>query len=168
MLLLLLSHPVVSNSLWPHGLQHVRPPCPSPSSGVCPSSCSLLLWCYPAISSSDALFSFCPQSFPASGILKWVVCSHQMTKILELQLQHQSFQWNSGLISLKIDWFDLLAVQGTFRSLLQHHSLEASILWRSAFFTVQLSQLYETTGKITALTIWTFISRVMSLLFNTV
>ena len=69
--------------------------------------------------------------------------------------------------SLKIDWFDLLAVQGTLRSLLQHHSLKASILWHSAFFMVQLSQLDMTTGKTIALTIQTFVSRVMSLLFNT-
>ena len=68
----------------------------------------------------------------------------------------------SRLISLKIDWFDLLAVQRTFRSLLQHHSLKTSILWCSAFFTVQLSQLYVTTGKTIALTIWTFVCRVMS------
>ena len=67
----------------------------------------------------------------------------------------------SGLISLKIDWFDLLAVQGTFRSLLQHHSSKASILWHSAFFTVQLSQLYMTTGKTTALTIQTFVGKVI-------
>ena len=73
----------------------------------------------------------------------------------------------SGLISLKIDWFDLLAVQGTFRSLPQHHSLKASILWHSAFFMVQLSQLYVTTGNTIALTIQTFVGRVMSLLFNT-
>ena len=73
----------------------------------------------------------------------------------------------SELISLKIDWFDLLVVQGTFRSLLQHHSSKASILWRSAFFTVQLLQPYVTTGKIIALTIQTFVGRVMSLLFNT-
>ena len=73
----------------------------------------------------------------------------------------------SGFISLKIDWFDLLAVQGTFGNLLQHHSSKASILWHSAFFTVQLSQLDVTTGKTTALTIQTFVSRVMSLLFNT-
>ena len=65
--LLLFSHPVMSDSLWPHGLQHIRPPCPSLSPGVCPSSCSLQRWCRPAISSSDALFSFCPQSFPALG-----------------------------------------------------------------------------------------------------
>ena len=73
----------------------------------------------------------------------------------------------SGLISLKIDWFDLLAVQGTLRSLLQNHSLKASILWHSAFFMVQLSQPYMTTGKTIALTIQTFVSRVMSLVFNT-
>ena len=75
----------------------------------------------------------------------------------------------SGLISLKIDRFDLLAIQGTFRSLLQHHSLKSSILWCSAFFTVQLSQPFMTTEKTIALTIWTFVSRVMSLCFtNTV
>ena len=73
----------------------------------------------------------------------------------------------SGLISLKIDWFDLLADQGTFRSLLQHHSLKASILWHSAFFTAQLSHLYRTTGKTTALTLQTFVGKVTSLLFNT-
>ena len=66
-LFLLFSHPVVSDSLQPHGLQQARPPCPSPSPEVCPSSCSLLGWCHPAISSSDTLFSFCPHSFPASG-----------------------------------------------------------------------------------------------------
>ena len=71
------------------------------------------------------------------------------------------------LISLKIDWFDLFAVQGTFTSLLQCHILKASILWHSFFFVVQLSQLYVTTGKTIALTIWTFVGRVMSLLFNT-
>ena len=143
-------------TLWSHGLQHARPPCPSPSPEVCPSSCpSLRWWCHPAISSSNA--RFCPQSCPAlrTGTpvspalgLQWVGCSHWMTKILELQIQHQSFQWlfreyniiREILISLKIDWF---AVQGTFRNF-QHHSLKASILWRSAFFMVQLSQPYMT------------------------
>ena len=72
----------------------------------------------------------------------------------------------SGLVSFWIDWFDLLAVQGTLKSLLQHHSSEASILWRSAFFMVQLSHPYMTTGKTIALTIWPFVSKVMSLLFN--
>ena len=69
----------------------------------------------------------------------------------------------SGLVSLKIDWFDLLAFQGTLRSLLQHHSLKASILRHSAFLIVQLSHLYMTTGKTIALTIWTFVSKVISL-----
>ena len=72
----------------------------------------------------------------------------------------------SGLISSRIDWFDLLALQGTLKSLLQHHSLKASILWCSAFFMVQLSHSYMTTGKIIALTVWRFIGKVMSLLFN--
>ena len=72
----------------------------------------------------------------------------------------------SGLIFFRIDWFDLLAVQGTRKSLLQHHSSKASVLWRSAFFMVQLSHPYMTTGKTIALTIWTFVGKVMSLLFN--
>ena len=72
----------------------------------------------------------------------------------------------SGLISFRIDWFDILAVQRTFKSLLQHHNSKASILWCSAFFMVQLSNLYMTTGKTTALTRWTFVGKVMSLLFN--
>ena len=72
----------------------------------------------------------------------------------------------SGLISFRINWFNLLAVQGTLKSLLQHHSSNASILLRSAFFTVQLSHPYMTTGKTIALTRWTFVSKVMSLLFN--
>ena len=71
-----------------------------------------------------------------------------------------------GLISFRMDWLDFLAVQGTLKSLLQHHSSKASILWRSAFFTVQLSHLYMTTGKTIALTIWTFVGKVMSLLLN--
>ena len=101
------------------------------------------------------------------GLFQWVSCSYQVTKILELQLQHHSFQWESGLISFKTDWFDLLAVQGTLKSLLQHHSLKASILWSSAFFMVHLLQPYVATGKTIALTIRTFVDRVMSLIFKT-
>ena len=74
----------------------------------------------------------------------------------------------SGLISFRIGWFDLLSVQRTLKSLLQHYSLKASVLWLSAFFIVQLSHLYVTTGKIIALTGWTFVGKVMSLLFNMV
>ena len=163
-LLLLFSHPGVSESLQPHGLQHARPPCPSLSPKVCPSSRPLSLWCHPAISSSDTLF-YCPQSFPDQGLFQWVGCSRYVTKILELQLNTPvSIQgWFplrlTGLISL---------LQGTFRNLLQYHNLKASVLWRSVFFTVQLSQLYTPTGKTIALTIRITVSRVTSLLFNTV
>ena len=86
-----------------------------------------------------------------------------MAKVLELQLQHQSFHEYSGLISLRMDWLDLLAVQGTLKSLLQHHSSKASILRCSAFFMVHLSQLLE---KTIALTRRTFVGKVISLLFN--
>ena len=87
------SKSVVSNSLWPHELHHARPPCPSHTSRVYPNSCPLSLWCHPTISSSVDPFSSCPQSFPASGLFQWVSSLHQMAKILEFQLQHQSFQW---------------------------------------------------------------------------
>ena len=90
--LLLLSSLVVSDSLWPHALQHARPPCPSPSHEVCPSSCPLHQWCRPAISSSGALFSSCPQSFQHQGLFQWICSSHQMAKLLEFQLHYQSFQ----------------------------------------------------------------------------
>ena len=91
---------------------------------------------------------------------------HEVAKVLEFQLQHQSSNEYSGLISFRIDWFDLLAVQGTLRSLLQQHSSKASILQCSAFFMVQFSHPYMTTGKIIALTRQTFTGKVMSLLFN--
>ena len=84
-----------------------------------------------------------------------------------MELQHQSASEYSGLISFKIDWLDVLAVQGTLKCLLQHHNSKASILWCSAFFMVQLSHPYISTGKTIALTIWTFVGKVMSLLFNT-
>ena len=152
----------MSNSLWPHGLQHARLTCPSPSPRACSNSCPLSRWCYPTSSSSVIPFSSCLQSFPTSGFFQWVSSLHQ---VLELQLQHQSFQCIFGLISFIIDWLDLFAVQGTLKSLLQHHSLTA-VLWCSAFFMVQLSHPYMTTGKTIVLTIWTFVGKVMSLLFN--
>ena len=92
---------------------------------------------------------------------------HQVAKVLELQLSNSPSNEYSGLISFRIDWLDLLAVQGTLRCLLQHHSSKASILWLSAFFMVQLSHPYTTTGKTIALTRWTFLGKVLSLLFNT-
>ena len=86
------SHSVVSDSLWPHGLQHARLPCPSPTPRTYSNSCPLSQWCHPIISSSVIPFS-CLQSFPATGSFPWVSSSHQVAKVLEFQLQHQSFQW---------------------------------------------------------------------------
>ena len=85
---------------------------------------------------------------------------------MEFQLQLQSFHEYSGLISFKMGWLDLIVVQGTLESFLQHHNSKASILWHSAFFIVQISHPYMTTGKTIALTGWTFVGKVMSLLFN--
>ena len=108
-----------------------------------------------------------PNTSQHQGLLQWVNYLHEVAKVLGLQLQHQSFQWTTRLISFRMDWLDLLAVQGTLKSLLQHHSSKASILQCSAFFTVQLSHPYMTTGKTIALTRWTFVGKVRSLLFNT-
>ena len=91
---------------------------------------------------------------------------HQVAKVLELRFSINPSNDYLGLISFRIDWLDLHAVQGTLKSLLQHHSSKASILQPSAFFVVQISQPYMTTGKTVALTIWTFVGKVMSLLFN--
>ena len=134
-MLLLSSLPVVSDSLQPSGLQHARPSSPSPSPGVCPSSCSLHWWCHPAISFSDTLF-FCPQSFPASGtfpVSHLSASDDQNTGVSASVLPVNIQGWSP----LRLIWFDLLAIQGTFRSLLQHHSSKASVLWHSAFFTVR-------------------------------
>ena len=102
--------------------------------------------------------------------LNWSTNTHTHTHthtVLELQLQCQFFQWIFRVDCLCIDWFDLVAVQGTFKSLLQHHSSKESILWHSAFFIAQLSHPYMTTGKTVVLTRRTFVGKVMSLLFNT-
>ena len=161
---------VMSDSLWPHGPQHARPPCPSPTPRVYPNSFPLSRWCHPTISSSVIPFSSfnLSSAFNLSqhqGLFKWVSSSHQLAKVLRFQLQHQSFQWTPRLISFRMDWLDLLAVQGTLKSLLQYHSSKPSILWHSAFFIVQLSHPYMTTGKTIALTRWTSVGKVMSLLF---
>ena len=151
---------VMSNSLWPLGLQHTRLPCPSLSSGVCSNSCPLSRWCHPTVSSSVAPFS-CPQSFPASGsfpISQLLASGSQSigasASVLPMNIQ--------GWFPFRIDWFNLLAVQGTLRSLLQHHTLKESVLQLSAFFMVQLSHLYMTTGKTIALTICIFVSKCAS------
>ena len=104
-IVLLSIHPVVSESLWPHGLQHARAPCLSPSPGVCASSCPLHQWYHPAISFSDALFSFCPQSSPAAGSFPELAVLIRWPKYWSFSISPLSE--NSGLISFKIDWFDL-------------------------------------------------------------
>ena len=157
---------VVSNSLQPHRLQQTWLPCPSLCPGVCSNTCPLSCWCHPTISFPVGPFSSSPQCFQHHGLFKWVRSSHQVAKVLEFQLQHQSFQWHPGQISFRMDWLDLFVVQGILKSLLQHHSSKASILLCSAFFTVQLSHLHMNIGKTIALTRWTFVDKVMSLLFN--
>ena len=159
---------VVSDSFQPHGLQHTRLPCPSPTPRACSDSCPLSRWCHPTISSSIIPFSSCLQSFPASRIFS----NESVLRIRWPKDWNSSFSMSpsneySRLISFMMDWFDLLAVQGTLKSLLQHHSSTASIFQCSAFFTVQLSHPHMTTGKTIALTIQAFVSKVMSLLFNT-
>ena len=130
-------HSVVSDSLRPHELQHARPPCPSPTPRVYSNSCPSNRSCHPAISSSVIPFSSCPQSLPASE-------SFPMSQL---------FAWGGQSIVVSAlasflpkntqDWLDLLAVQGTLKSLLQHQSSKASILQRSAFFTVQLTAIHD-------------------------
>ena len=117
---------------------------------------------YPTISSSVVPFFSRFQSFPVSGSfhIRW-------PKFWSFSLSITPSSEYSGLISFRMDWVDLLDVQGTLKSLLQHHSSKASILWCSAFFIVQLSHPYMTTGNTIALTRWTFVGKVMSLLFNT-
>ena len=145
-------------------MQHARPLCPSPTPGTYSNSCPLSQWCHLTISSPVVPFSSCPQSFPASE-------SFPMAQFFTLGGQSFSFNISPsneypGLISFRMDWLDLLAVQGTLGSLLQCHSSKASILLPSAFFIVQLSHPYMTTGKTIALTRQTVVREVMSLLFN--
>ena len=126
-------------------------------------------WCHPAISSSVVPFSSCPQSLPASGsfpmsqLFTWGGQSFGVSALASF-LPKNTQGW---IPSFRMDWLDLLAVKGTLKSLLQHHSSKTSILQHSAFFTVQLSHPYMTTGKTIALTRRTFVGKVMSLLLNT-
>ena len=126
---------IVSDSLRPHGLQHARPPCPSPIPGACSNSCPLSWWCHPTISSSLGPFSSCLQSFPASGSL-------QMSQLFALGGQNIGVSASASVLPMNIqDWFPLgwtgwISLQSKGPS---HHSSKASILWYLAFFTVQLS-----------------------------
>ena len=156
----------MSDSLQPHGLQHARPPCISPTPTVYSNSCPLSWWCHPTISFSIILFSSCLQSFPASRYFQISQFFASSGQSIGVSFNISPSNDYSGLISFRMDWLDLLAVHGTLKSLLQHHSSKASILKCSAFFIVQLSHSYMTTGKTIALTRWTFAGKVISLLFN--
>ena len=157
---------VVSESLWSNGLQHTRFHCPLPTPGIYTNLCSLSQWWHPTNSSSIRPFSSHLQSFPALG-------SFQMSQLCIRWPKYWSFSFNispsnehPGLISFRMDWLDFLAVHGDLKCILQYHSSKASIPWCSAFFIVQLSHPYMTTGKTIALTRQTFVGKVMSLLFN--
>ena len=151
----------MSNFLWSREPQHTRPPCPSPTPGVYSNSCPLSQWCHPIISSSVIPFSSRLQSFSTSGSFQmshFFASGGQSIGVSASIFISPSNEY-SGLISFRIDWLDLLAVQGTLKSLLQNHSSKASVLQCSTFFIVQLSHPYMTTGKTIALTRWTFVAK---------
>ena len=150
------SRSVVSDYLRPHESQHARPPCPSPTPGVHSDSCPSSQWCHPAISFCFPLL-FLPPIPPS------IRAFFNESTLRMKWPKYESFSFSiipskeiPGLISFRMDWLDLLAVQATLKSLLQHHSSKASILQCSTFFTVQLSHPYMTTVKTIALTRRTF------------
>jgi len=150
-----------------HGLQHARPPCPSPL----PESVQIHVhWVSDAIQPSYLLLSHSSPVLNLSqhqGLFKRVSSSHQVAKVLEFQLQHPSpSNEHPGLISFRMDWLDLLADQGTLKSFLKHHNSKASLTRCSGLYIVQLSHPYITTGKTIALITGTFVNKVMSLLYN--
>ena len=153
------------NSLRTHGLQHSRLPCHSPSLAVCSNLCPLS-WLFNHLIICHSLLLL-PSFFPSIKIFSNESALHITgSKYWRFTFSISPSSEYSVLISFRIDWFDLLIVQGNLKSLLQHHNSKASILQHSTFFMVQLSHLYMTTGKNIALTIWAFVGNVMSLLFN--
>ena len=156
----------MSDSLRPYESQHARPPCPSPTPGVHSNSMSIesvmpsshLILCHPLLLPSipPSMRVFSNES---TLLMRW-------PKYWSFSLSISPSNEHPGLVSFRMNWLDLLEVQGTIKSLLQHHSSKASILRHSAFFTVQLSHPYMTTGKTIPLTRWTFVGKVISLLFN--
>ena len=146
------------------GLWHARPPCPSPTPGVYSNPCPSSQWYHP-ITLSSLLFP--PSTFPSIRVFSNESALHiRWPKYWSCSFNISPSNEHSGLISFRMDWLDLLEVQGTLKSLLQHHSSKESILWWSAFFIVQLSHPYMTIGKTIALTRRTFVGKIMSLLFN--
>ena len=155
----------MSNSLRPHGLQHTWPPCPSQLE----STQTHVHWVGDAVQPSHPLcpLLLLPSIFPSIKVFSNEAVLHiRWPNYWSFSFSVSPFNEYSGLISFKMDWLDLLAVQGTLKSLLQHHSSKESILQHSAFFIVPLLHPYMTTGKTIALTRWTFVGKVMSLLFN--
>ena len=149
----------MSNSLRPRGLQHTRLPCPSPTPTVYPNSCPLSWWCHATISCSVVPFSSCPQSFPATG-------SFQMSQLFVSGGQSIGVSASTSDLPMKtqdwsaLGWTGWISLQSKgLSSLLQHHSSKASIFLYSAFFIVQLSHPYMTTGKTIALTRWPFLAK---------
>ena len=144
------SYSVMSSSLWPHGLQHARPPCPSPTPGVYSNSCPSSWWCHPTISSCHLLLP--PSIFPSIRIFSCeaVLCIRWL-KYWSLSLRISPSNEYSGLISFRMDWLNLLAVQGTLKSLLHHRSSKASVLRCSAFFIVNC---HIHTGLLEKLLLW--------------
>ena len=155
------------SNLQPHELQHARPPCPSPTPGVHSKLTSIksvtpsshLILCRPLLLLPPIPPSIRVFSNESTLHMRW-------PKYWSFSFSIIPSKEHPGLISFRMDWLDLLAVQGTLKTLLQHHSSKASILRHSAFFTVQLSHPYMTSGKTIALTRWTFVGKVMSLLLN--
>ena len=147
---------VVSDSLQPHGLQHARPPCPSPTLGVYSDSCPLSQWCHPTISSSLNPFSSCLNFSQHQGLFQWVSSLHHVAKVLGVSA-------SASVLPMNIqDWFSLgwtswksLQLKSVSRVLFR----KASIFWHSVFFIVQLSHPYMTTGKTIALTRWTLLAK---------
>ena len=160
-----LSCSVMSDSLRAHELQHARPPCTSPTHRVYPNPCPLSQWCHPTISSSCRPLLPLSSIFPSIRVFSNDLCI-RWPKYWSFSFSISQSSEHLGLISFRMDWLDLLAVQGTLKSLLQHHGSKASILQCSVFFIVQLSHPYVTTGKTIALTRRTFVGKVTSLLLN--
>ena len=161
------SHSAVSDSLRLHGLQHARSLCPSPTPRVYSNSCPLNQWCHPTISSILCHSLLLPPIFLSIRVFsnESVLCI-RWPKYWSFSFSISPSNEHPGLISFRMDWLNFLAVQGTLKSLHQHHSSKASVLQRSAFFIGQLSQPYMTTEKTIVLTRRTFVDKVMSLLFN--
>ena len=160
------SHSVVSDSLRP--MNHSSPGLPVHHQ-LPESTQTHVQWVSDTIQPSHPLSSPSPPALNLSqhqDLFQWISSSYQVAKVWSFSFNISPSNEHPGLISFRMDWLDLLAVQGTLKSLLQHHSSKALILWHSAFFIVQLSHPYMTTRKTIALTRWTFVDKVMSLLLN--